>query len=670
MLKSESFTEDEMERSYAENRAKELRDTLNRYGYLYYVMDDPAVSDYEYDMLYRELENIEAEYPDLQTDDSPTLRVGGKGHNTFAEVVHTVRMESLQDVFSMDELADFHRRITEAIGETDYIVEPKIDGLSVSLEYRDGVFVRGSTRGDGDVGEDVTENLRTIAAVPLSLNEKPAYLEVRGEVYMPQSSFDQVVERQEIAGEKPFKNPRNAAAGSLRQKDPKVTASRRLSIFVFNIQQVEGEQLSSHSQSLDYLKRLGFRVIPSYTRCRSGEELRAEIERIGENRGSYGFDIDGAVVKIDDFAIRETLGSTAKYPRWAVAFKYPPEEKVTTLKEIQINVGRTGAITPVAVFEPITLAGTTVSRAVLHNQDFISGMNLNVGDKIIVRKAGEIIPEVLGLAEKGENEGYFTLPEKCPACGAQTVRDNTEAVLRCVNPDCPVQLLRNLTHFASRDAMDIEGLGGAVVEKLVAEGMVSSCADLYTLDKEKIAALEGMGAKSADNLLSAVERSKKAGLAKLLCALGIRNIGQKAAALLAENFGDIDALASASREDIEKIEGFGGIMAESVAEYFASERSAELISKLKAAGVVMTQEKVVRGDKFAGKTFVLTGTLPTMTRTEASKLITDNGGKVSGSVSKKTDFVLAGEDAGSKLVKANELGVTVISEAELIAMIG
>ncbi|MBQ9939166.1 MAG: NAD-dependent DNA ligase LigA [Oscillospiraceae bacterium] len=659
-----------MERSYAESRAKELREKLNHYGYLYYVMDDPAVPDYEYDMLYRELENIEAEYPDLQTDDSPTLRVGGKGNNTFAEVVHTVRMESLQDVFSMDELKDFYRRTTDAVGEVDYIVEPKIDGLSVSLEYRDGVFVRGSTRGDGDTGEDVTENLRTIAAIPLSLKEKPAYLEVRGEVYMPQSSFDQVVERQEIAGEKPFKNPRNAAAGSLRQKDPKITASRKLSIFVFNIQQVEGEQLSSHSQSLDYLKRLGFKVIPSYTRCKNGEELQAEIEKIGENRGSYGFDIDGAVVKIDDFALREALGSTAKYPRWAVAFKYPPEEKVTTLKEIQINVGRTGAITPVAVFEPITLAGTTVSRAVLHNQDFISGMNLNVGDKIIVRKAGEIIPEVLGLAEKGENEGYFTLPEKCPACGAQTVRDNAEAVLRCVNPDCPVQLLRNLTHFASRDAMDIEGLGGAVIEKLVAEGMVSSCADLYTLDREKIASLEGLGAKSAHNLLAAVERSKKAGLAKLLCALGIRNIGQKAAVLLAENFGDIDALASASREEIEKIEGFGGIMAESVAEYFASERSIELIARLKEAGVVMTQEKIVRGDKFAGKTFVLTGTLPTMTRTEASKLITDNGGKVSGSISKKTDFVLAGEDAGSKLVKANELGITVISEAELIAMIG
>ncbi|MBE6884879.1 MAG: NAD-dependent DNA ligase LigA [Ruminococcaceae bacterium] len=659
-----------MERSYAESRAKELREKLNHYGYLYYVMDDPAVPDYEYDMLYRELENIEAEYPDLQTDDSPTLRVGGKGNNTFAEVVHTVRMESLQDVFSMDELKDFYRRTTDAVGEVDYIVEPKIDGLSVSLEYRDGVFVRGSTRGDGDTGEDVTENLRTIAAIPLSLKEKPAYLEVRGEVYMPQSSFDQVVERQEIAGEKPFKNPRNAAAGSLRQKDPKITASRKLSIFVFNIQQVEGEQLSSHSQSLDYLKRLGFKVIPSYTRCKNGEELQAEIEKIGENRGRYGFDIDGAVVKIDDFALREALGSTAKYPRWAVAFKYPPEEKVTTLKEIQINVGRTGAITPVAVFEPITLAGTTVSRAVLHNQDFISGMNLNVGDKIIVRKAGEIIPEVLGLAEKGENEGYFTLPEKCPACGAQTVRDNAEAVLRCVNPDCPVQLLRNLTHFASRDAMDIEGLGGAVIEKLVAEGMVSSCVDLYSLDREKIASLEGLGAKSADNLLAAVERSKQAGLARLLCALGIRNIGQKAAVLLAENFGDIDALAAADREAIEKIEGFGGIMAESVAEYFATERSAELIERLKAAGVVMTQEKIVRGDKFAGKTFVLTGTLPTMTRTEASKLITDNGGKVSGSVSKKTDFVLAGEDAGSKLVKANELGITVISEEGLKAMLG
>ena len=659
-----------MDRSECEARARELREKLNHYGYLYYVMDDPEVPDYEYDMLYRELERLETEYPELQTPDSPTLRVGGKGFNSFEQVRHEVRMESLQDVFGMEEVSEFDRRLRENGEAPEYIVEPKIDGLSVSLEYRDGVFVRGSTRGDGDTGEDVTENLRTIAAVPLSLREKPAFIEVRGEVYMPLTSFEKLVARQEDAGEKPFKNPRNAAAGSLRQKDPRITASRKLSIFVFNVQQAEGAELSSHAQSLDYLKRLGFRVIPSYVRCKNAEEVCAEIERIGANRGENDFDIDGAVVKVDDFAMRARLGSTAKYPRWAVAFKYPPEEKTTRLSSIEVNVGRTGAITPVAVFEPITIAGTTVSRASLHNQDFIRAMNLNVGDRIIVRKAGEIIPEVLGVAEKGENEGYFRLPDTCPACGSRTVRDEDEAVLRCVNPDCPVQLLRNLIHFASRDAMDIDGMGGAVVEKLVTEGLVSSCADLYTLDRETLAELDGMGAKSADNLIAAVNRSKSAGLARLLCALGIRNIGQKAAVLLAEHFGDIDAVMSAGREDIEKIEGFGGTMAQSVADYFASDRARELIGRLRALGVVMTQEKRARGDRLAGLTFVLTGTLPTMTRTEASALITENGGKVSSSVSKKTSYLLAGEDAGSKLMRANELGVEVIDEAGLLKLIG
>ncbi len=659
-----------MDRAECEKRAGELREKLNYYGYRYYVEDDPAVTDYEYDMLYRELERIEAEYPELRTDDSPTLRVGGRGYNTFEQVRHEVRMESLQDVFGMDEVEDFDRRLRESGEQPEYVVEPKIDGLSVSLEYRDGMFVRGSTRGDGDVGEDVTENLRTIAAIPLMLRERPAFLEVRGEVYMPQSSFEQLVARQENAGEKPFKNPRNAAAGSLRQKDPRITASRRLSIFVFNIQRIEGETLTSHAQSLDYLKRLGFRVIPGYLRCNTASEVCEEIKRIGDGRGGYGYDIDGAVVKVDSFAARERLGSTAKYPRWAIAFKYPPEEKETRLTSIEVNVGRTGAITPVAVFEPITLAGTTVSRAVLHNQDFISAMNVNVGDRILVRKAGEIIPEVLRVVEKGENSGFFRLPEVCPACGSPTVRDGEEAVLRCVNPECPVQLMRNLIHFASRDAMDIDGLGGALVEKLVAEGMLSSCADIYTLDRERLAQLEGLGAKSADNLLAAAERSKSAGLARLLFALGIRNIGQKAAVLLAEHFGDIDSVMAAGREEIEAIEGFGGVMAESVTEYFASEKARALISRLRELGVVMTQERRQRGELLAGKTFVLTGTLPTMTRQEASELITGNGGKVSSGVSKKTDYVLAGEDAGSKLVKANELGITVIDENTLMKMLG
>ncbi len=658
-----------MDRTECEARARELREKLNHYGYLYYVLDDPAVSDYEYDMLYRELERIESEYPELQTPDSPTLRVGGKGFNSFEQVRHEVRMESLQDVFDMDEVREFDRRLRDSGEEPEYIVEPKIDGLSVSLEYRDGVLVRGSTRGDGDTGEDVTENLRTIAAVPLALRERPAFLEVRGEVYMPLSSFERLVARQEDAGERPFKNPRNAAAGSLRQKDPRITASRRLSIFVFNVQRIEGETLVSHAQSLDYLKRLGFRVIPSYVRCKNVEEVCAEIARIGDTRGENDFDIDGAVVKADDFAMRARLGSTAKYPRWAVAFKYPPEEKTSKLLSVEVNVGRTGAITPVAVFEPVTLAGTTVSRASLHNQDFIRAMDLNVGDKILVRKAGEIIPEVLGVAEKGENSGYFRLPETCPACGSKTVRDEDESALRCVNPDCPVQLLRNLIHFASRDAMDIEGMGGAMVEKLVANGLLHSCADIYTLEREELAGLDGMGEKSADNLLASISRSRSAGLARLLCALGIRGIGQKAAALLAEHFGDIDAVMNARREDIEAIEGFGGTMAQSVVDYFASAHARELIGRLRALGVSTSQERRERGESLRGLTFVLTGTLPTMTRTEASRLITGNGGKVSSSVSKKTSYLLAGEDAGSKLIRANELGVAVIDEKGLTELL-
>ena len=569
----------------------------------------------------------------------------------------------------MEEVEEFDRRLRETGEEPEYIVEPKIDGLSVSLEYRDGVFVRGSTRGDGDTGEDVTENLRTIAAIPLALREKPTLLEVRGEVYMPLSSFEKLTARQEDAGEKPFKNPRNAAAGSLRQKDPRVAASRGLSIFVFNVQRLEGETLTSHAQSLDYLKRLGFKVIPSYVRCKDAKEVCAEIRRIGETRGENDFDIDGAVVKANDFAMRARLGSTAKYPRWAVAFKYPPEEKTTRLLSIEVNVGRTGAITPVAVFEPVTLAGTTVSRASLHNQDFIRTMELNVGDRILVRKAGEIIPEVLGVAEKGENSGYFRLPENCPACGSKTVRDEDEAALRCVNPDCPVQLLRNLIHFASRDAMDIEGMGGAVVEKLVSEGMIHSCADIYALDRETLARLDGMGEKSADNLIAAINRSKSAGLARLLYALGIRNIGQKAAVLLAEHFGDIDAVMGAGREDIEAIEGFGGTMAQSVVDYFAADGVRELIERLRTLGVATAQERRERGERLAGMTFVLTGTLPTLTRSEASKLITDNGGKVSSSVSRKTSYLLAGEDAGGKLTRANELGVEVIGENELREML-
>ena len=659
-----------MEREAAEKRIQELRDLVRYHSRLYYELDNPELDDYEYDLLYHELLDLEEKYPDLKTADSPTQKVGGAASLKFEPVKHIVQMGSLQDVFSYEELFEFDERVRSVIEKPEYVVEPKIDGLSVSLEYRNGVFVRGSTRGDGFVGEDVTHNLMTINSIPKRINcQEVSYLELRGEVYISKDTFRKLVDAQEIVGERPFKNPRNAAAGSLRQKDPKISAKRGLDIFIFNIQQCEGKTFTTHSETLDFVKELGFPVSVSYNRYKNISDAVDNIKFIGENRENYNFDIDGAVIKVNSLADREILGATAKYPKWAVAFKYPPEEKITTLLNIEVQVGRTGAITPTAVFEPIQLAGTVVSRAVLHNQDFIDAKDINIGDKIIVRKAGEIIPEVVALAEKGPNPGTFRLPEYCPACGTKAVREDDEAVLRCPNPDCPAQLLRNLIHFASRDAMDIDGMGPAVLTMLVDRGIIKSQADIYSLKPEDISSAERMGEKSAANLMASIEKSKKAGLSRLLFALGIRNIGQKAADALAQNFGTMDAVMTASSEDISAIDGFGDVMAKSLIEYFSLPQSKKLIEKLKEHGVLMEAEKKVVSDKLHGFTFVLTGTLPTMSRDEASAIIIASGGKVASSVSKKTDYVLAGEKAGSKLNKAESLGIKIIDENEFMEMV-
>ena len=659
-----------MEREAAEKRIQELRDLVRYHSRLYYELDNPELDDYEYDLLYHELLDLEEKYPDLKTADSPTQKVGGAASLKFEPVKHIVQMGSLQDVFSYEELFEFDERVRSVIEKPEYVVEPKIDGLSVSLEYRNGVFVRGSTRGDGFVGEDVTHNLMTINSIPKRINcPEVSYLELRGEVYISKDTFRKLVDAQEIVGERPFKNPRNAAAGSLRQKDPKISAKRGLDIFIFNIQQCEGKTFTTHSETLDFVKELGFPVSVSYNRYKNISDAVDNIKFIGENRENYNFDIDGAVIKVNSLADREILGATAKYPKWAVAFKYPPEEKITTLLNIEVQVGRTGAITPTAVFEPIQLAGTVVSRAVLHNQDFIDAKDINIGDKIIVRKAGEIIPEVVALAEKGPNPGTFRLPEFCPACGTKAVREDDEAVLRCPNPDCPAQLLRNLIHFASRDAMDIDGMGPAVLTMLVDRGIIKSQADIYSLKPEDISSAERMGEKSAANLMASIEKSKKAGLSRLLFALGIRNIGQKAADALAQNFGTMDAVMTASSEDISAIDGFGDVMAKSLIEYFSLPQSKKLIEKLKEHGVLMEAEKKVVSDKLHGFTFVLTGTLPTMSRDEASAIIIASGGKVASSVSKKTDYVLAGEKAGSKLNKAESLGIKIIDENEFMEMV-
>ena len=653
-----------------QSEIEELRKTLRYHSNRYYNDDSPEIEDYEYDMMMRRLQELESKYPEYDSPDSPTKRVGGSADNSFESVAHTVRMESLQDAFSEDELYDFEKRVTDVVEHPRYCVEPKIDGLSVSLEYRNGVFVRGSTRGDGDVGEDVSGNLKVIHNVPLRLKKNIPFIEVRGEVYMPKKSFERVVDRQLINGEKPFKNPRNAAAGSLRQKDSKITATRGLDIFVFNVQQIEGVSLGSHKESLDFLKELGFNTIPGYALVDTIEDAIKRIESIGESRGSLEYDIDGAVIKVDDFAMRSALGSTSKFPKWAVAFKYPPEEKQTKLIDIEIAVGRTGVLTPTAVLEPVHLAGTTVSRATLHNQDFIKEKGIAVGDTVTVRKAGDIIPEVLCVNEH-RSEECFIYPDICPSCGSKVIREEGEAAIRCINPDCPAQLLRNLIHFCSRDAMDIEGLGPAIIETFVNHSLISKTEDIYTLTFARIekANLDGFKEKSINNIISSIEHSKGNDLSKLIFALGIRHIGAKAGKLLADHFENMDNIMNATVQQMLEIDGFGLVMAQSVFEFFKNDKSKSLIESLKKAGVNMRSLSVVSDNRFEGKTFVLTGTLTAFTRAKASEIIEGYGGKTSSSVSKKTSYVLAGANAGSKLDKANALGVEVISEERFQEMI-
>ena len=653
----------------AQQRILELRRVIEYNNRLYYDQDAPELEDFEYDALNRELKELEAQFPQLITPDSPTQHVGGTPSGKFAKVTHAVKMESLQDAFSYEELRDFDRRVRGEGISPRYVVEVKIDGLSVSLEYENGAFVRGSTRGDGIVGEDVTKNLATIKDIPKKLLNAPEFLEVRGEVYMPHAAFEQLVEEQELNDKQPFKNPRNAAAGSLRQKDSKITASRGLSIFVFNIQQIRGKELHSHQESLDYVKQLGFVVSPRYHSFDNIDDAIAEIEAIGQMRGTLPFDIDGAVIKVDDFAQRGMLGSTNKFPRWAIAFKYPPEEKETELQQIDITVGRTGVLTPTAVFTPVQLAGTTVSRAILHNEDFIRQLDVRIGDRILVRKAGDIIPEVVAVTQHKDGSEPYQMPQVCPSCGAPAVHLEGEAALRCVNPECPAQALRNIIHFASRNAMDIDGLGKAVAAQLVSKGYVHSAADLYDLTEEQLMTLDKFKEKSARNLLNAIEASKENNLDKLLFGLGIRNIGEKAAASIAEHFRSMQTVREAGEEQLSEIDGFGAVMAQSVLAFFAKEGTEDLLGRLERAGVNMEWHGEEKTDKLAGKTIVVTGTLPTLSRAEAEALITKNGGKASGSVSKKTAYVLAGEAAGSKLTKAQQLGIPVIDEAAFLQMI-
>ena len=647
-----------------------LRQELEQAGYEYYVLDNPTMSDYDYDHKLRRLEELEEAHPELITPDSPTQRVGGKPVEGFSPVTHPVPLESLQDVFDYEELRQFDQRVRAVVPQVTYVVEPKVDGLSVALEYVDGLFVRGATRGDGAVGEDVSENLRTIRSIPLRIPDAPAHLIVRGEVFMPKTVFHALNEERERRGEALFANPRNAAAGSLRQLDPKVAAQRRLDAILFNVQLVEGNSFSTHAETLEYLNKKNYKVIPHYI-CDTVDAVIERIAFFGENREQFPFDIDGAVVKVNELALRQELGSTAKFPRWAAAYKYPPEEKPSKLLDIAVQVGRTGVLTPKAILAPVRLAGTTVTNATLHNQDFIAEKDIRIGDTVMVRKAGEIIPEILSvvLSERPEGTQPYHLPDRCPECGAPVARDEDGAHIRCTGAECPAQLLRNLAHFASRDAMDIDGLGIAVVEGLVNAGLVKSAADLYFLEPQSVAALERMGKKSAENLIAAIEKTKENDLSRLLYAFGIRQVGQKAAKTLAQRFGTLEALQNATQEELTAVDDIGDITAQSLRGWFDSPQSRHLIDRLKQAGVNMTAAQRGTDRRFEGMTFVLTGALERFTRDEASALIEERGGKAAGSVSKKTTYVVAGENAGSKLKKANELGIPVLTEAEFEGML-
>lgn len=682
---------------FIEKRIHELRNMINYHNHKYHVEDNPEISDYEYDMLLRELEELEKERPDLITPDSPTQRVGGKPLEGFEKVIHIIPMLSLNDVFSEGELFAFDLRVRQAIGAgvslnigtvgadsdadigvgtgIEYVVEKKIDGLSVSLEYENGRFIRGSTRGDGVVGEDVTQNLKTVKSIPLVLKDPVPYLEVRGEVFISKKNFLKLNEEQEEAEQPLFANPRNAAAGSLRQLDPRITTKRKLDIFVFNIQNIQGKSFETHSETLEYLKYQGFKISPNYKICKNINEVWDEIQKIGEARGEYSFDIDGAVVKVDSLSQRDILGSTAKTPRWAVAYKYPAEQKQTVIKDIYVNVGRTGVLTPNAVLEPVRLAGSTVSRATLHNMDYIEEKDIRIGDTVWIRKAGDIIPEVVEVIRERRtgDEIKFIMPDKCPVCTADVVREKGEAAFRCIDVDCPARLFRSIVHFASRDAMNIEGLGPALIESLMNKGFLKGIADLYYLYeiKDELIKMERMGKKSVENLLKSIEKSKANNIDRLIFGFGIRHIGLRAAQLLSENFSSIYDLMNASEQDIMKIYEFGEAMAQSLVLFFKQEKTHEIIAKLEAAGVNLLSKgkKEIIDNRFKGLTFVLTGTLSSFSRNEASEIIENFGGKASGSVSKKTDYVLAGEEAGSKLDKAQQLGVKVISEDEFKKMI-
>jgi DNA ligase (NAD+) len=646
----------------------DLRSKIERANYSYYVLDNPEISDADYDILLHRLIDLENENPEYDDPKSPTHKVGGEVSSDFKKITHDVQMGSIQDVFAQSEVRQFDEKCRKEIPDIEYVVEKKIDGLSVSLVYENGVLGLGSTRGDGFVGEDVTQNLKTIKSIPQKLSGEniPPFLEVRGEVYMSKKSFEKLIRTQSENGEEQSKNPRNAAAGSLRQKNPKITAKRDLDILIFNIQQPEFEEIKTHSESLDFLKNLGF-TVNEYTVCKDIEAVIEEIERIGKKRDSLPFDIDGAVVKVNSLEHRKKLGATSKFPKWAVAFKYPPEEKETTLLDIELNVGRTGAITPTAVFEPLTLAGTTVSRAVLHNQDFITEKDIRIGDKIIVRKAGDIIPQVLkSLSHKGDSAPYI-LPDICPVCGEKTTK--VDAVLRCENINCPAVINKKIVYFVSKPAMNIMGCGEALIKTLLDKGIIADAGDLYSIKKEQICSLERMGEKSAENLLNAIENSKNNSFDRVINAVGIRGIGAETAKHLCEKFPSLEAIKKATKDELLSIDGFGETLSENVFEAMRNEQYLNLFDKLQSTGLSMEYKKEAPTDlRFEGKTFVLTGTLPTYTRDEAKAIIERFGGKTSGSVSKKTDYVLAGEEAGSKLTKAQTLGVKIISENDFNTM--
>lgn len=649
---------------------KQLRDTLNENARLYYTLDASTMSDYEYDRLYRRLQDLERQHPEEITPDSPTQRVGDQTLNDFAEVIHPVPLESLEDVFDGDEVRAFLQKVRETLPQAAYSVEPKVDGLSVALEYRNGVFYQGATRGNGRVGEDVTENLRTIRSIPKTLPEKLPRLIVRGEVYMARSVFEEINERLELEGKTLMANPRNAAAGSLRQKDPRICAQRRLDIAVFNLQLAEGRDFATHTESIAYLREQGFPTIP-HALLSDADDILREIDRLGDTRMAFPYDIDGAVVKLNDLSDRDILGSTAKCPKWAVAYKYPPEQKATKLKNIVVQVGRTGVLTPKAELEPVRLAGTTVTYATLHNQDYITQKDIRIGDTVIVQKAGEIIPEIVEVVRQERPAGTkpYYLPTVCPVCGAPVARDADGAAIRCTGAECPAQLLRNLTHFAGRNAMDIDGLGPAVLQQLVEAGLVANAADLYDLSVQDMARLERMGEKSAQNAVNAIAKSKENDLWRLIYALGIRQVGEKAAKVIAAHFGSYDDFASASMEELVAIDDIGEVTAEYIRAWVNSPQSQDLMARLKAAGVNMVCKEERLDNRFAGMTFVLTGALERFTRDEAGEMIEKRGGKSSGSVSKKTTYVVAGENAGSKLRKAQELHIPVLTEEEFLDLL-